>query len=193
MKLRKRLVLLTALMAALLLSVRTNFARATPSSGEAEVRSAVEKAFAQLKAGDYGALYEILPARSKARISRARFTKALENTRNMYELDRLEIGSIRVSGNIATVDTEMFGRIKRPIESEGKIVAQQYLVREDGLWRVATGDRATIQSFLATNPSFARKFPVRQPRVFIKRDGRWIDVSSLRDAARAPHNNGIHN
>jgi hypothetical protein len=103
----------------------------------------------------------------------------------MYKLDRLEIGKVRVSGDIATVDTVMYGRLLRPVESEGKIVAQQYLVREDGRWRVATGDRATVRRFLDANPKFAKKFPIREPRIYMKRDGRWVDVSKiLRTAVR---------
>jgi hypothetical protein len=101
----------------------------------------------------------------------------------MYGLDRMEIGAIRTSGDIAVVDTVMYGRIHRPIESDGKIVAQQYLVREGGRWRVATGDPATIKQFLAANPGFGKKFPIRQPRVYVKRDGRWVDVSSVAKAA----------
>ena len=153
---------------------------------ETEVRGVIEQIFEELKSGQYEALYEALPAASRARISRERFTNALRRTRNMYEIDRLEIGAVRVSGDIAVADTVMYGRVLRPIASEGKIVAQQYLVREDGRWRVATGDRATVRHFLATNPRFARKFPIREPRVYVKRDGQWvaIDLSALRAAGR---------
>ena len=53
---------------------------------------------------------------------------------------------MRVSGNIAVADTELYGRVTKPFPAEGKIVVQQYLVREDGKWRVATGDSGTIQA-----------------------------------------------
>jgi hypothetical protein len=146
----------------------------------AEVRGVAQRIFQQLKSGDYNALYETLPTAQQRRISRERFTRSLSRTRDLYELDKLEIGAVRTSGDLAVVDTVMYGRVLRPIQSEGKIIAQQYLVREDGSWRVATGDRATVQKFLAANPTFARKFPLRQPRVYVKRDGRWVDVSSLK-------------
>jgi hypothetical protein len=145
---------------------------------EAEVRAVAQRIFQQLKSGDYNALYETLPAAQQRRVSRERFAQALGRTRNLYELDRMEIGAVRMSGDLAVVDTVMYGRVLRPIQSEGKIVAQQYLVREDGSWRVATGDRATVQRFLAANPTFARKFRLQQPHVYIKREGRWVDVSS---------------
>lgn len=147
---------------------------------EREVRGVAERIFQQLKSGDYNSLYETLPTAQQRRISRERFTRSLGRTRDLYELDRMDIGSVRTSGDVAVVDTVMYGRVLRPIQSEGKIVAQQYLVREDGRWRVATGDTATVQRFLAANPTFARKFPLRKPRVYVRRDGRWVDVSSLK-------------
>ena len=152
---------------------------------EAEVRGVVERIFQQLKSGDYDALYETLPTAQQRRVSRERFTRALGRTRDLYVLDRMEIGAVRTSGDLAVVDTVMYGRVLRPIQSEGKIVAQQYLVREDGRWRVATGDQATVRRFLAANPTFARKFTLQKPRVYVRRDGRWVDVSSLKMPRRA--------
>jgi hypothetical protein len=164
-----------------LLSAQALPATADPaSSDEAEVRGVVQGVFEHLKAGEYDALYDLLPSASRGRITRERFTSGLQRTRDMYELERLEIGAVRLSGDLAVVDTVMYGRIRRPIESEGKIVSQQYMIREDGKWRVATGERSTVQKLLAANPRFAQKFPVRQPRIYLKRDGRWIDVSTLK-------------
>ena len=156
---------------------------ARAASDETEVRGVVERVFQQLKSGDYNALYDVLPSNSQRRLSRERFTGMLSRTRDMYDLERIEIGRVRTSGDIATVDTVMYGHVRKPFESEAKIVAQQYLVREDGRWRVATGDRETVRRFLAANPSFAKQFPIREPRAYVKRDGRWVDVSSLMRAA----------
>jgi hypothetical protein len=154
-----------------------------PLSDETEVRGMVQTIFEQLKAGQYGALYDSLPAASRSRVSRERFTSMLQRSSGNYRLDRMEVGSVRVSGDIAVVDTVMYGSVVQPIQAEGKIVAQQYLVREEGRWRVATGDRATVRRFLASNPSFAKRFPVREPRVYVKRDGRWVDLTSVMKAA----------
>ena len=54
-------------------------------------------------------------------------------------------------------------------------MVQQYLVREDGKWRVATGDSGTINRFLASNPAFRAKFPIRQPRVYVKQGNNWVE------------------
>lgn len=143
-------------------------------SDQTDVRSAVQKIFEQLKSGSYEALYDTLPLSSRGRISRERFVSALQKTRGLYQLDRIEIGAARVSGDLAAVDTVMYAHIAPPFNADGKLVVQQYLVREDGKWRVATGDRATIDRFLKSNPGFAKRFPIKRPQAFIKQDGKWV-------------------
>jgi hypothetical protein len=177
MKFKNYSILLVA-SALLLVATLPAHGLSSPASDEAEVRGVVQTIFERLKSGQYDELYELLPAASRSRMSRERFTNALRRSSGTYRLDRLEIGAVRVSGDIAAVDTVMYGSVERPVEAEGKIVVQQYLVREEGKWRVATGDRATVQRFLAANPKFAKKFPIREPRVFVKRDGQWIDLTS---------------
>jgi hypothetical protein len=149
---------------------------ASAASTEAEVRSSVQRIFDQLKAGQYEALYEALPAATRSRMPRDRFVSGLQGTRNMYQLERLEIGAVRVSGDLAVVDTVMYAHIYQPVSADGKLVAQQYLVRENGGWRVATGDRATIDRFLQANPGFARKFPIKPTRAYINQNGQWTEI-----------------
>lgn len=147
------------------------------ASDESDVRGTVQNVFQQLKARDYNQTYDSLPASTRKRMSRERFASALRRAQDRYVLDSISIGSVRVSGNIAVADTELFGRVTKPFPTEGKIVVQQYLVREDGKWRVATGDTATIQRFLKTNPAFARKFPIRQPKIYVKQGDKWIQFA----------------
>jgi hypothetical protein len=150
-------------------------AGAAPSD-ESEVRSAIQRIFDELKNGQYEALYDSLPSSTRSRLPRDRFVKGLQGTRNMYQLERIEIGAARVSGNIAVVDTVMYAHIQQPFNADGKLVVQQYLVREDGSWRVATGDRATIDRFLKNNPAFARKFPIKKTRAYVQQNGQWVEI-----------------
>jgi hypothetical protein len=152
-------------------------AATTVAPNAAEARTTVERAFQQLKGGDYNSLYEVLPSASQRRVTRERFVGALERTRGMYELERLEIGAVRIAGDVGMVDSVVYGRARAPFSGEAKIVARQYLVREGGRWRVTTGDAATIRPLLAANPAFARKYPFAQPRIYLKRDNRWVDIS----------------
>ncbi len=149
---------------------------AAPASDESDVRSTVQRVFDQLKAGQYEALYDSLPSSSRSRISRDRLVQGLRRSQDMFQLQRIEIGAVRVSGNLAVVDTTMYAHISKPFDGDGKLVVQQYLIREDGSWRVATGDNATINSFLKSNPSFARKFPIKKPQAFVNQNGKWIPV-----------------
>ncbi len=146
------------------------------ASDESDVRETVNRVFNQLKSHDYSSLYDALPSSSRTRMSRDRFVSALERAQGIYSLDRIEVGQVKVAGNLAVVDTVLFGSVT-PIQTEGKIVAQQYLVREDGKWRVATGDQSTIKKFLAANPGFSKTFRVRSPRVYVKQNGKWIEFT----------------
>ncbi|MCU1268021.1 MAG: hypothetical protein JWM21_4339 [Acidobacteria bacterium] len=159
----------------LVLSFLFSHATATPASTETEVRATVTTVFQNLKDKNYEALYDTLPANTRSRITRERFASSLRRTQDTYVLDRMEVGKIKVSGTFAVVDTDLYGRLLKPLDLEGKIVVQQYLVKEDGKWKVATGDNATIQRFLKANPAFARRFNIRQPRIFVKRDGKWVE------------------
>jgi hypothetical protein len=155
------------------LSIR---ASAHAPSDESDVRATVRHVFDQLKSGQYGALYDGLPSTSRGRISRDRFVSGLQRTSDFYRLDRIEIGAVRVSGDLAVVDTTMFAHVNKPFDGDGKLVVQQYLVREEGSWRVATGDNATVNRFLKANPVFARRFPIKRPRAFINQNGKWVEI-----------------
>jgi hypothetical protein len=144
------------------------------ASNESDVRGTVDWVFQSLKNKNYESLYDALPSNFRARISRDRFASSLRRSQDSYELDKLEIGAVKVAGSLAVVDTVLYGRLVKPLNLEGKIVVQQYLIREDGKWKVATGDDATIQRFLKSNSAFS-KFRIRPPKVFVKRDGAWVE------------------
>lgn len=145
------------------------------ASEESDVRGVVQQTFQQLQSRNFGAVYDSLPQATRGRMTRTRFINAMQRAQGRYSLDRISIGSVRVAGDIAVADTELFGRITSPLPAEGKIVVQQYLVREGGKWRVATGDTSTIQRFLKANPAFAKKFPIRQPKIFVRQGDQWIE------------------
>ena len=180
MRFRKQFLLLPFLLAAFSTATTQCFAThaigAKPSD-ENDVRAAVQRIFDQLKSGQYETLYDALPSSSRTRISRDRFVTALRNTSDFYQLERVEIGAPRVSGNLAVVDTTMYAHIAKPFDADGKLVVQQYLIREDGSWRVATGDNTTINRFLKSNPGFARRFPIKRPRAFVKQNGQWVEFN----------------
>ncbi len=149
------------------------------SSEESAVRAVVQQVFSQLQSHNYGSVYDSLPSTTRSRLPKSRFISSLQRAQDRYVLDRIGIGKVRIAGDLAVVDTELFGRVSQPFPAEGKIAVQQYLVREDGKWRVATGDNGTIQRFLKSNPAFARKFPIRQPRIYVKQGDKWVEFKGL--------------
>lgn len=150
------------------------------ASDQSDVRATVQNVFEQLKAHNYDSLYDLLPGSARNRMSRERFVSALQRAQDFYQLDRLDIGATKVMGNLAVVDTVLYGRVVTPIQAEGKIVVQQYLLREEGKWRVATGDQSTVKKFLAANPGFSKGFRIQQPRVYIKQNDKWVEFNPQR-------------
>ena len=163
--------------AAILAVVFVSNSALVKASDQSDVRTTVQSVFEQLKSRNYDALYDFLPGASRNRMSRDRFVNALERAQDFYQLDRMDIGAVKVMGNLAVVDTVLYGRVVNPIQADGKIVAQQYLLREDGKWRVATGDQSTVRKFLAANPAFSKQFRIQQPRVYIKQNDKWVEFN----------------
>ena len=145
------------------------------STDQSDVRAAVQRIFDQLKNGEYEALYDALPSSARARMTRERLVQGLQQTRNTFQLQRIEIGSVSVSGNLAVVDTTMYAHVN-PFNADGKLVVQQYLIREGGGWKVVTGDTATINKFLQSNPAFARRFPIKKPQAFVYQNDKWVPI-----------------
>jgi hypothetical protein len=152
------------------------------ASDQSDVRATVQSVFDQLKSHNYDSLYDLLPGSARSRMSRERFVSALQRAQDFYQLDRMDIGATRVMGNLAVVDTVLYGRVVTPIQAEGKIVVQQYLLKEEGKWRVATGDQSTVKKFLAANPGFSKGFRIQQPRVYVKQNDKWIEFNGNKRA-----------
>lgn len=159
-------------------------ARPVYLDAQEEIRAAMRQTYERLRTGDYSGVYDALPTASQGRISREQFVAALGRARGNYELTGLEIERVSVAGDLAAVDTVLYATLHKPIEAEGKIVSRQYMVREGGRWRVTTGDRSTVRPLLAANPAFARQFPATEPRIYFKRDGRWLSIDALQGARR---------
>src|ERR1043165_9876491 len=172
-----RLQIVSLTLTVLVLVFAGGVARASDVS---DVRNTVQSVFEQLKSRNYSQLYDLLPDSSRNRMSRDRFVSALQGAQDFYQLDRLEIGVVKVAGNIAVVDTVLYGRVVAPIQAEGKIVVQQYLVRENGKWRVATGDQGTVKKFLAENPAFSKGFRLGAPQLYIKQNDKWGEFNPRR-------------
>src|SRR5437762_186399 len=99
--------------------------RGIAPSDQSEVRAAVQRIFDQLKAREYEALYDSLPSSSRSRITRDRFAAALQRSRNLYQLDRIELGVPSISGNLAGLDAEIYAHLPTPVYTDASLLAQQ--------------------------------------------------------------------
>lgn len=144
-----------------------------------EPRGAVENFFKLLKTQDYQALYDFLPAEFQQQTSREQLTLSLKRLNNFLTIEKLEIGRVQQRDAQAVVDTVIYGRLKQPrrfqnVEiSEGRVQVQQFLLRENNQWKLATADNRSQSYFLKRNPEFSKQFQITPPKLEFKRDGKW--------------------
>src|SRR6476620_6151638 len=93
-----------------ILLVTSSAAFATPSD-QTDVRAAVQRIFDQLKNGEYSSLYDALPSSARTRLTREQLVKGLEQSKDTFQLQRMDIGAVNVSGNLAVVDTTMYAHV----------------------------------------------------------------------------------
>lgn len=147
-------------------------------------RAAVEKFFALLKTQQYAQLYDFLPSELQGQLTREQLTASLQRLDSFLTIERLQIGRVQQQGDFAVVDTTIYGRLKKPLRfneaeiTEGRVVAQQYLFKENGQWKVVTADDRTRAYFLKRNPNFNQQFQLARPQFAFKRAGQWTPLGT---------------
>ncbi len=148
---------------------------------ERRVRTAVQRFFSLLQRGRYSELYSLLPTSLRKQTTPDELEQSLRRLGQFIAIENLTIGQIQQQGDIAVVETVITGRMKRevpgrisghppsekpskPAAGRGRVTAQQYLIREDGQWRVATADSRSQQLFLRQHPGMSDHFELKRPR-----------------------------
>src|SRR5215510_15319868 len=135
-----------------------------------DARVAVNKFFLLLKARSYPALYEFLPSDMQRQITREQLALSLMRLDSFITIERMEVGRVQQHGDFAVVNTAIYGKLKKPVKvngdevSEGRVAAQQFLLREGGKWKVVTADNRTQSYFLKRNAEFSKQFQLVQPK-----------------------------
>ncbi|HEY8461738.1 MAG TPA: hypothetical protein VIM99_15215 [Blastocatellia bacterium] len=151
----------------------------TQSKDARSARSAVNKFFQLLKSQSYPALYEFLPSDLQRQITREQLTLSLRRLDSFITIERMEVGRVQQRGDFAVVNTTIYGRLKKPVKvngeevSEGRVTAQQFLLRESGQWKVATADNRTQSYFLKRNAEFSKQFQLARPKFEFKHRDGW--------------------
>src|SRR6185295_6570074 len=142
-------------------------------------RAAVQSFFTLLKTQQYQALYDYLPSQFQQQITREQLTQSLKRLDTFITIGKLELGRVQQKGDFAVVDTTIYGKLKQPLKlsgqeiSEGRVATQQYLLKENGQWKVATADDRTRGYFLKRNPAFSKDFQLTRSQFAFKRDDQW--------------------
>ncbi|HZF39342.1 MAG TPA: hypothetical protein VE715_10985, partial [Blastocatellia bacterium] len=144
-----------------------------------DARSAVNKFFLLLKSRSYPALYEFLPSDLQRQITREQLALSLMRLDSFILIERMEVGRVQQHGDFAVVNTTIYGKLKKPVTvngeqiNEGRVAAQQFLLREGRQWKVVTADNRTQSYFLKRNAEFGKQFQLAQPTFEFKQKDKW--------------------
>ncbi len=161
-----------------------------PAANQSNVRSAVQSFFSLLKSQKYSELYDFLPSQLQSQTSREQLIASLTRLGAFLTVERMEIGRIQQKGDFAVVDTTIYGNLKRTMNlngevvKEGRVSVQQYLLKENGRWKITTADNRTRDFFLKRNPEFKKQFQLSQPQFAFKQNGRWTPLGQPSNVPR---------
>ena len=142
-------------------------------------RNAVQNFFSLLKTQKYAELYDALPAELQKQTTREQTIAGLNRLGAFIAVERLEVGRVQQRGDFAVVDTTIYGTLKKPMNfngeeiKEGRTSVQQYLLKENGKWKVASADNRSQDFFLKRNPDFKKQFQLTTPQFAFKQLGQW--------------------
>jgi hypothetical protein len=157
-------------------------AAAQTNNQSKDARAAVNKFFLLLKSRSYPSLYEFLPSELQRQITPEQFAMSLMRLNSFITIERMEVGRVQQRGDFAVVNTTIYGKLKKPVTvngeqvSEGRVAAQQLLLREDGHWKVVTADNRTQSYFLKRNSEFGKQFQLAQPKFEFKQKDKWAPI-----------------
>lgn len=163
-----------------LVVVAISFSVQAQKSGDA--RGATQSFFSLLKAQRYAELHDFLPTQLQKQTTREQLAESLKRLDQFLTIQRMEIGRVQQRGDFAVVDTTIYGNLKRTMNmngeevKEGRVSVQQYLMKEDGRWRITTADKRSTDFFLKRNPEFKQQFQLTQPQFALKQGGKWTPL-----------------
>jgi hypothetical protein len=155
-------------------------------NAEKSIRGAIQRYFTLLKTGRYGQLYDSLPLVFQKQSTREEVAASLGRLGEFLKLERIEIGEIEQRGDVAVASTTIFGALPRPITlnnreiRQGRVSSRQYLIRENGVWKIASANERTLRAFMKAHPEVETLFPQTHTRFELLSDGKWIRMPGSR-------------
>jgi hypothetical protein len=154
--------------------------------GETPIRTAIQRYFTQLKSGQYRQLYDSLPASFRQQTTREEVTESLKRLGQSLQIQRIEIGKVEQHGELAVASTTIYGRLAKPLTlngreiEEGRVTSLQYLIREDGRWKIASATERALRSFFQEHPEAATRFTQSHTRFELLSNGAWVRLPGSR-------------
>jgi len=161
------------------LALTSPFASSQGKNQPNDARNAVQTFFTLLKSQQYASLHDFLPSQLQQQITVEQLTQNLKRLNSFIAVERMEIGRVQQKGDTAVIDTTIYGRLKKPLKmngeevTEGRVAVQQYLLKENNHWKIATTDNRTRDFFLSRHPEFNKQFQFIPPKFEFKQNGQW--------------------
>lgn len=155
-------------------------------SGEKAIRATLQRYFTTLKSGQYQKLYDSLPTSFQKQTTREEIAGNLERLGQFLKVQRMEIGKIEQHGEFAVAETTIYGLLTKPLTldgtqiRQGRVTAQQYLIREGGVWKIASTSERSLRSFLKERPEVASLFQQSHTRFELFNQGTWVRLPGSR-------------
>lgn len=153
---------------------------------ETAIRGAIQRYFTLLKTGRYAQLYDSLPVSFQQQANREEVARSLGRLGEFLKLEQIEIGKIEQRGEIAVATTTILGALTRTITinnreiRQGRVSSQQYLIRENRVWKIASANERTLRAFMKDHPEVEKLFPQTLTRFELLSDGKWIKMPGSR-------------
>lgn len=153
---------------------------------EKAIRTSLQRYFTALKTGQYQKLYDSLPVSFQKQTTRAELADNLGRLGQFLKVRRMEIGKIEQRGDLAVVETTIYGQLTKPLNlnggeiEQGRVTARQYLIREAGSWKIASTSERALRSFLKERPEAANLFEQSHTRFELFSQGSWVRLPGSR-------------
>ncbi|MFZ4985668.1 MAG: hypothetical protein ACOYLF_09425 [Blastocatellia bacterium] len=156
------------------------------TGGRDTVRGAIEHYFSLLKNGHYDQIYDLLPEATQKKSSRPEMVAGLSRLAGLLRLEKIEIDRVEQKNGLAVATTTIYGTLTNPVTlngeaiSRGRIISQQYLVRERRFWKIASINERSLRLFLQENPAAGSLFPQAYTRLEVLSAGQWMKMPGSR-------------
>ncbi|MBN2134111.1 MAG: hypothetical protein JW737_00120 [Acidobacteria bacterium] len=143
-----------------------------------EVQSAYAKYSTALIMGEFKTAYDCLSSSQKKTTNYKLFVEANEKMSKVTNLKASQLSSLKMKGKYAAAKAVIYldfiPEDKDKQVLNGKIETPVYFIKENGEWKIATGEEENMKIFLKQHPDAAKLMEPFKTQVYYKQKGIWI-------------------